>query len=104
VRHTISFDAECWVYQGPAAWHFVTVPAELGAELAHLNQAALRGQKRGWGSIAVAAQIGESQWNTSVFPDKKSDSYLLPLKSQIRTAQAIAPGSSVRVTLSIPMP
>ncbi|HEY4473963.1 MAG TPA: DUF1905 domain-containing protein [Candidatus Paceibacterota bacterium] len=39
-------------------------------------------------------------WNTSIFPDKKSGSYLLPLKAKIRKAENIADHASVSFVLT----
>ncbi|TXI99795.1 MAG: DUF1905 domain-containing protein, partial [Neisseriales bacterium] len=43
--------------------------------------------------------IGVSQWETSVFPDKKSGSYLLPLKKSVREANLLEDGSSITIKL-----
>ena len=51
--------------------------------------------------IRVKAAIGKSTWSTSVFPDAKSGSFLLPIKADIRKAEKLADGSAAKVTLSI---
>jgi len=33
--------------------------------------------------------IGKTSWMTSIFPDKKSTSYLLPIKAEIRKKEQI---------------
>lgn len=94
---TYSFTAVIWLYPGMAAWHFVSVPTELSAQLtdryAH--------QKRGWGSLKVRVTFGSLVWVTSIFPDKKSGTYLLPLKKDIRTKAQLVAGDTVDCTLTV---
>lgn len=92
----MSFRAKLWRYSGEAAWYFVTLPQTKAAKL---RKAEL---SRGWGSIRVIATIGQSSWNTSIFPDKKSQSYLLPIKAQIRKNESLGTRKSFMVTLSFP--
>lgn len=89
--------ASVWVYQGPAAWHFLSLSRELSAriEKAHHRRA------RGWGSLRVRATIGKTSWETSIFPDRKSETYLLPLKLKARQAEEIADGDMVKLALII---
>jgi hypothetical protein len=83
------FHSEVWLYPGAAAWHFVTLPAELGESLR-----TMRGGSRGWGSIRVTASVGGTSWRTSLFPDSKSGSFLLPLKAEVRKREAIQAGQA----------
>lgn len=94
------FDAEIWLYDGQGAWHFVTLPEAQGTELKALSPAIA---KKGFGSIKVSANIGQTAWETSVFPDKKSGSYLLPIKKEILEAEDLDVGSTVTVYLSTGM-
>jgi hypothetical protein len=57
------------------------------------------GRTNGFGSIRVRVRIGESRWATSVFPDKKSGCYLLPVKAAVRKAEGITTGDRVSVEL-----
>ena len=78
---TYNFEAKLWLYKGgKASWHFITVPEEQSAQIKFLNE----GFTAGWGSIPVKATIGSTNWKTSIFPDKKSGTYLLPVKAEIR--------------------
>ncbi|WP_420409444.1 DUF1905 domain-containing protein [Hoeflea sp.] len=91
-----SFEAELWLYAAAkAAWHFVTVPADISHSLRFFA-----GSKNGFGSIRVRVRIGNSSWDTSVFPDKASGCYFLPVKAAVRKAEAISTGDRVKVELS----
>ena len=89
--------AKVWLYDGPSAWHFLTLPKGLGEQLKMLTA----GRRQGWGSIRVEATIGATTWRTSVFPDSTSGSFVLPIKKEVRDAERIAAGDSVRFRLSI---
>ena len=95
LRYT--FTARMWLYPGEAGWHFLTVPAEVGAEIRD-DAVALR---RGFGSVKVTAGIAGQSWSTSLFPDSTSGSYLLPLKKAIRLSTGITAGDHVTVDLEL---
>jgi len=84
-----------WRGQG-SSWHFSTVPPEQSVEIRAHGLAT----PRGFGSVPVAARIGEVRWRTSVFP-QKAGGYLLPIKGEIRRRAAIGPGDEVRVELTL---
>jgi hypothetical protein len=94
---TIRIRSRLWLYPGKGGWHFITLPEGRAKEI----RASLRQMRRGWGSIPVKATIGRTSWRTSMFPDKKSSSYLLPVKSDVRTKEAIEAGDSVGVMIEI---
>lgn len=58
------------------------------------------GQRRGFGSVKVAARIGASRWSTSVFP-QKGGGWFLPVKKAIRRAEGIEAGDEVEVGLEL---
>jgi hypothetical protein len=89
--------SEVWLYPGPAAWHFVSIPKEMSSKIFETHKQS----KKSWGSIPVKAKIGNSIWKTSIFPDKKSNTYLLPIKAPIRKKEDIWNGDYVTVTLTI---
>jgi Domain of unknown function (DUF1905) len=90
-----SFQAKVWLWQGKGTWHFVTIDPELSQEISSM----FGYLKAGWGSIPVAVTIGNSIWKTSIFPDKKSAGYLLPIKSSVRKAENIKEGGVVNISL-----
>jgi hypothetical protein len=92
------FRAKVWLYTGGvASWHFLTLPKKEAAEIKSREQK----PRKGWGSIRVTVTIGESRWKTSIFPEKKSGSYLLPLKASVRKSENIAVGTIVTVDLEL---
>jgi hypothetical protein len=84
----------------PAAWFFITIDGEAGEALAATAlMRKLEGGARGFGSIKVTAQIGDSRWNTSVFPSNEVGGYMLPVKLAVRKAEGIVEGDAVEVRL-----
>lgn len=95
MRVADEFTAELRRYDGAAAWYFLTLPVELADEI--------RAQVEpvGFGSVRVHVRIGATAWSTSVFPDKASGSYVLPVKAAVRRAEGLDDGSSARVHLEV---
>lgn len=94
---TMSFDATLWEYDGPSAWHFVSLPPDTADAVAELSS----GRTGGFGSVRVEVTIGGSRWRTSVFPDARRGTYVLPIKKAVRTAEALSEGSRATITLHV---
>jgi hypothetical protein len=45
--------------------------------------------------------IGKTQWRTSLFPDKKTNSYLVAIKAAVRKGENIEAGETVTATIHI---
>lgn len=93
----VEFEAELWLYPGEAGWHFVTLPVELAEDVADLSAPT----RKGFGSVPVTVTIGASTWNTSLFPDSKAGSYLLPVKKPVRRRENLTDGDRVSVELLV---
>ncbi|HUW02000.1 MAG TPA: DUF1905 domain-containing protein [Acidimicrobiales bacterium] len=91
------FEAELWLWDGDAAWHFLTVPEGVSDDL----EARTDGRRRGFGSVRVRVTVGSTTWSTSVFPDSKRQAYVLPVKQAVRTAESIGLGDGVAVSLDL---
>ncbi|MBL8991720.1 MAG: DUF1905 domain-containing protein [Spirochaetia bacterium] len=93
IRH--SFKTKLWKYPGPGGWCFLTLPKALAGKL---RRTAI-GPRRGFGSLRVEVSIGNSKWRTSVFPDSKSKSYVLPVKASVRLKENLKEGRIVQAAL-----
>ncbi|MDQ1630171.1 MAG: hypothetical protein QOC80_143 [Frankiaceae bacterium] len=91
----LEFSGEIWFWKGPAPWHFVTVPDEECGAL----EATSSFVTYGWGMIPVAAQIGRTEWTTSLFP--KDGLYVVPVKTSVRAAEGLDVGDLVTVRLTV---
>lgn len=96
-KKVFKIKSEVWLYPGMSGWHFLTIPKK---ETKEINKK-FGSMKRGWGSLPVLVTLGKSKWNTSIFPDKKSETYLLPLKSEIRKKEKVFADDSVIFSIKI---
>ena len=78
-KNHFKIKSKVWLYPGMAGWHFTTLPKKQSETIKKTFGA----MKRGWGSLPVAVTIGKTTWRTSIFPDKNSGAYLLPLKADV---------------------
>ena len=86
---------EVWRYPGPGGWHFLTLPPDVADDVR------ARAIAKPFGSVRARATIGTTTWETSLFADTKSASYLLPLKAIVRRQAGIEEGDIVTVTLAL---
>jgi len=67
--------------------------------------AAMTGQwlegKRGFGSARVTVTIGETSWQTSVFPHKASGGWFLPVKAAVRKAEGLVKGDMTSISIAL---
>ena len=81
-------------YSGVGGWHYVTVPKQQSAEIKNYLL-----QRRSWGLVSITVTLGHSVWKTSIFPDKQSEGYLLPLKAEIRKKEKISLGDCISFSI-----
>lgn len=88
----------CWRSGKPGAgWHFLTIDGQTAAEIRY----AALGRTGGFGSIRVEARIGGTVWRTSLFPQRESGGFILPVKADVRKREGIGEGDVVKVELSL---
>lgn len=97
IQMQFEFKNKLWIYSGEGAWYFLTLPAEYTDELKQLRDPLAKG----FGSLRVEARIDETTWKTSIFPDSKSDSYVLPVKKEVRRANNLEAGDTVECSVTI---
>ena len=91
----VEFSGEIFVWRGPSPFHFIAVP---DAEVRILKEE-WTFASYGWGMIPVTAQIGETDYTTSLFP--KDGGYVVPLKDLVRKAEGLDVGDVVTVRLTV---
>ena len=85
-----------WRWKG-GSWHFANVPAKQSA----LIKRRFGSSARGWGSIRVRLKLGDTEWTTSLFPAKKTKTYLFMIKASVRKAEDVGAGDTVTVHIHI---
>jgi hypothetical protein len=96
------FTGTVWLWRPakkPSAtgWYFLTVEGQIAAEIRY----AALGRTGGFGSIRVTATIGDTSWQTSLFPHRETGGLLLPLKAEVRRREGIEEGGDVTVMLRV---
>lgn len=106
MTETVTHTGTLWLWSGPdgaGSWHFLTIGGP-AADAIRAHEAMRRlelGTGRGFGSVKVAATIGETRWTTSVFPSGSHEGYLLPVKLAVRKAEDLAAGDEAEVALDL---
>lgn len=87
-----------WIYPGEGGnWHFISIPKKESVQMREQFGA----KARGWGSLPVRATIGETTWETSIFPESKTGVYMLPVKASVRKREALFDRDEVTVTVDV---
>ena len=92
---TVEFSGAIWYWRGPSPYHFLTIPEAQSREL----KAIVPLVTYGWGMIPVQAQIGRTQFTTSLF--HKDGLYVLPIKDSVRKAEGIDEGDQVTARIEV---
>lgn len=95
------FEAELWAWEGPASWVFLSLPPEYAETVKLAGFLSLAGPRRGWKLVRVTADADGVRWDTSLFPDKASGSYILPVKASVRRSLGVAAGDRITLTLHL---
>ncbi|MCP3988877.1 MAG: DUF1905 domain-containing protein [Actinomycetia bacterium] len=93
---TLSFEADLYRWKQDMSWVFVSLPIEVGEEIHDMPL-----PRRGFGSVKVQVRTGTSEWLTSVFPDKASGSFVLPIKKAVRIKEQIDVGDTAEFEIQI---
>lgn len=92
-----AFAGTVWLWNGDSPWHFVSLPNGIADEIEDLTV----GRTRGFGSVRVEVTSNDLTWRTSIFPDRKTGTFLLPLKEQVRQQLGCEAGTRIRLSLRI---
>ncbi len=92
INKDFKIKGEVWLYPGLGGWHFVTLEKKLSEKIR---------KEIPKGFVKVQAKVGQSSWQTSLFPHKQSESYLLCIKNSIRKKEGVLAGDKIIVSLKI---
>lgn len=91
------FSAPLFKTEGTGAWVMLALPFEQADaidEVAH-------GQRHGFGSVRVEARIGATTWRTSLFPDRRRESFVMGVKRAVREAEGLDVGDVADVEVML---
>lgn len=89
------FSGQSWQYGAPGGWYFVSLPHEMSQEIRTM----LKSQEEGWGRLKAFAGIGSTLWETAIWYDRKQNTYILPLKNEIRKKENLSSGQTLVVNI-----
>lgn len=95
--NSYNLSSEVWINESHPGWHFVYVPKEAGEKI-YKKFAKFH---RGWTSLPIELRIGKSIWRTSMFKDKRAETYLFGIKSSVRKAEGIFKGDKINFKLKV---
>lgn len=95
---TYEFSATVWRHDPAeaASWYFLDLPFEVTDEIDEVA-----GPRPAFGSVRVEVTIGGSTWRTSVFPDGRRRTFVLPVKKAVRSAEGLDDGARAEVRLRL---
>lgn len=91
LKKAYEFKSEVWRWPGDMGWYFVTLDKGLSQDIRTVY-------KRGF--VKIVGSVGKTTWNTSLFPHKESDAYLLAIKKSVREKEGIREGEIIRISFS----
>ncbi len=89
------FSAKVFLWPGDLGWHFVYLPKDLAENVKKVSK------KYGGGFVKIKAKIGNSEWETSLFPYKREDTYLICIKKKVREKENIFDKEKVKISFSL---
>jgi hypothetical protein len=91
------FSADIWQHPSPGGWYFVSLPEEITREI----RSQLQWLEEGWGRLSIIAKTGNSEWETALWFDSKRNTYVLPLKIEIRKKEKLELNQTITVIVGI---
>lgn len=92
-----SFKAKPFHHSPTGGWVFVALPVKVSAQIRQKH----KWDEEGWGRLKARARINQTEWNTAIWFDSKKNSYLLPLKAEIRKRENIKPDKWLNITVTL---
>ena len=91
------FSAKVWQHDSNAGWYFVSLPEKTTNDIRQVSKQ----HEEGWGRLKSSVNIGETTWKTSIWFDRKLQTYLLPIKASVRKKELIEKDKIVTVKIFV---
>ena len=92
------FETRVIHWRGPSPFFFAPIPPQQAEEIRRLAKVVTYG----WGMVPVEARIGAVAFKTALFP--KDETYLLPLKDDVRRRSNTTAGDLIAIEMIIQPP
>ena len=101
MKNSFEFKSTLWQrnnWEDKWSWYFITLPIETWEAIIKI----VANQPRKWRwAVKVKVRIGFMDWETSIFPDSKRWSYLLPIKAEIRKELRLKEWNEIMIYLEL---
>lgn len=91
----LRFNGVIFEWRGPAPFLFVRVPDADAKRI----KAIAKQVTYGWGVIPVLVTVGDTEFETSLFP--KDGGYLVPIKKLVQDAEEVDEGDEIAIHLQV---
>lgn len=96
------FKARMWPWNPEkGAWHFVALPIAVADEIKFEFNIANFGQRRGFGSVKCCVTIGNTTFETSMFPASSENTYLIPIKKSVRIKEGLSTEYDIELEIDV---
>lgn len=96
MSNTFKIKAKVWKWPGLAGWHFVYVEKETQKKIdKYIIKNKIRKYRNGL--MKIKAKVGETSWDTTLFPSKKEKCYMLSIKAKVRKLEGIFDSDTIRL-------
>lgn len=92
-----TFLTKMWRHNSPGGWYFVSLPHDISAEI----RENLQWQEEGWGRMKATAEHKTIKWETAIWFDTKMNTYILPIKAEIRKKSKIELDTDIEINIWI---
>ena len=92
IKKEFKVQAKLWRWPGDVAWHFINIDKKISAQIRFAYPK---------GFVKITAKVGKTTWDTSLFPQKESRSYLLSIKAQVRNKVDLFEGDLINFNFKI---
>lgn len=75
----------------------MSLPKDMSAEIRSFS----KWQEEGWGRLKAEASVQGLNWKTAIWYDTKQQTYLLPIKAEIRKKLNAETGKALEVTIEL---
>ncbi len=92
MKKNFKIQAKLWRWPGDIGWYFINVDKKISAQIRKMYPK---------GFVKITAHVGKTSWDTSLFPHKESQAYLLSIKSQVRKKEDLFEGDTINIDFKI---
>lgn len=87
-----SFSAKVFIWPGDLGWYFVYLPKDLAEKVKKVSSI------YGAGFVKIKVKVGKTEWQTSLFPFKRENTYLVCIKKSVREKEDVFAGEEIGVS------